>query len=89
MPTCEFCGEEIIYRKIDGRTVPIHPGGGWHCGSWSDSSEVGYPVRESASWGFTDFTRPTKCPECGADVFFIRHNGGSVWVDELLNPCLK
>ncbi|WP_083387353.1 OST-HTH/LOTUS domain-containing protein [Salinicola sp. MIT1003] len=23
----------------------------------------------------------TTCPMCGSDVFFIRHNGGSVWLD--------
>ena len=26
------------------------------------------------------------CPVCGADVFFVRHNGGSVWIDELGPP---
>jgi len=37
-------------------------------------------------WHERDFTRPSKCPECGEDVFFIRHNGGSVWVDPPLGP---
>ena len=37
-------------------------------------------------WREPDFTRPTTCPECGADVFFIRHNGGSVWIDPPLGP---
>jgi len=32
-------------------------------------------------WPETNYTRPTHCPECGEDVYFIRHNGGSVWVD--------
>ena len=28
------------------------------------------------------FCRPTKCPKCDrTDVFFVRHNGGSVWLD--------
>ena len=32
-----------------------------------------------------DFCRPTQCPKCGrTDVFFVRHNGGSVWLDEPL-----
>ena len=41
-----------------------------------------------------DFCRPTRCPECDADVFFVRHNGGSVWLDPPLgwpwykHPCL-
>ena len=40
------------------------------------------------------FCRPTHCPECGIDVFFVRHNGGSVWLDGPLewpwykHPCL-
>jgi hypothetical protein len=36
-----------------------------------------------------DFCRPTKCPRCGASVFFVRHNGGSVWFDELGHPWPK
>src|SRR5438046_2499546 len=36
-----------------------------------------------------DFCRPTKCPKCGAPVFFVRHNGGSVWFDRLGKPWPK
>jgi hypothetical protein len=44
----------------------------------------------TAPAGFAeDFCRTTNCPHCGADVFFIRHNGGSVWVDELGWPWPK
>src|SRR5690606_9550333 len=32
------------------------------------------------------FCRPTNCPKCGTSVFFIRHNGGCLWVDELGKP---
>lgn len=61
-----------------------HVGGG---GAYSTiSSFRDYRVRE---WVHEDFTRPTKCPECGAEVYFIRHNGGSVWVDELGWPWPK
>jgi len=74
---------------MEGRCVPIHPGGGWHCGSGSNSGDGYVAARERSDWAFKDFTRPTKCPECGADVFFIRHNGGSVWVDELGWPWPK
>lgn len=31
----------------------------------------------------------TACPQCGASVFFIRHNGGSVWLDDLGWPWPK
>lgn len=36
-----------------------------------------------------DFCRPTRCPICGESVFFVRHNGGSVWFDELGEPWPK
>lgn len=92
MATCNNCGEEIEFRYVNGRCVPIHPGGGWHCGSWSGSQKTTYhhvSVAPTREWREQDFTRPTTCPECGADVFFIRHNGGSVWVDELGWPWPK
>lgn len=88
MATCNKCGEEIEFRYIDGRCKPIHQGGGWHC-SGSDSDTTSSQVRSS---GVRDWTlrneslcRSTTCPECGQDVFFIQHNGGSVWVDESLH----
>ena len=36
----------------------------------------------------------THCLKCGADVYFVRHNGGSVWFDELgppwpVHPCFE
>ncbi len=36
-----------------------------------------------------DFCRPTTCRYCGASVYFVRHNGGSVWFDELGPPWPK
>lgn len=35
------------------------------------------------------FCRSTLCPICGEEVFFVRHNGGSVWFDELGPPWTK
>jgi len=89
MPTCNQCGEEIEFRYVDGRCVPIHPGGGWHCGSFSKSPYSPPRISRSGEWRERDFTRPSHCPICGDDVFFIRHNGGSVWVDELGWPWPK
>jgi hypothetical protein len=37
----------------------------------------------------SDFCRPTKCHYCGASIFFVRHNGGSVWFDSLGKPWPK
>ena len=38
---------------------------------------------------FDDFTRSTTCPICGATVYFVRHNGGCVWLDSLGWPWPK
>lgn len=40
-----------------------------------------------------DSCRTSKCPVCHAQVYFVRHNGGSAWFDELgpawpKHPCL-
>ncbi len=65
---------------MNGRCVPIHPGGGWYCASSSAPSHY-TQVSRDGEWRDPDFTRPAHCPVCGDDVYFIRHNGGSVWVD--------
>lgn len=31
-------------------------------------------------------TFKTSCPKCGGPVYFVRHNGGSVWLDDLGDP---
>jgi hypothetical protein len=36
-----------------------------------------------------NFCRPTYCPICREEVFFVRHNGGSVWFDSLGKPWPK
>lgn len=84
--TCASCGGEIIFRYVDGRITPIHLSGS--CGS--DYAGSTATAARSAPAGYNDdFCRPTTCPQCGAAVFFIRHNGGSVWVDELGWPWPK
>lgn len=32
------------------------------------------------------FGRPSRCPSCGRDAYFIRHNGGAAWFDTLAWP---
>lgn len=62
-------------------------GGGYFGGSggWSSPSIQPFAYREGAFISYrydrSDFCRPTRCPECNEEVFFIRHNGGSVWVN--------
>ena len=49
-----------------------------------------YVSGNSARWtGGDDFCRSTTCPICKAEVFFVRHNGGSVWFDSLGHPWPK
>lgn len=38
---------------------------------------------------YEDYTVKTICPICGDAVFFVRHNGGSVWFDSLGYPWPK
>lgn len=74
MTTCRKCGEEIQFREIDGRTVPL----GCHC----EGGLTHYFHRDET-------TRPTTCPKCQQRCFYIEHNGGCVWVDELGPPWPK
>jgi hypothetical protein len=39
--------------------------------------------------GFRRFLPKDNCKFCGAEVFFVRHNGGCVWFDELGQPWPK
>jgi hypothetical protein len=77
MNACRKCGMEITWRTIDGKKIPM----GCECvyGDFQHSSG-------SSSEGST---RELHCPQCGALVFFVRHNGGSVWLDELGQPWPK
>lgn len=64
---------------MDGRPIPLHFEGG--C-SGSQGATGGERVRKSDG---SSCIR-TKCPKCSEAVFFIRHNGGSVWIDPPLAP---
>jgi len=75
--TCEFCGEELNFRVIGGATVPLHPAG-------SNCEGKKYYRTENLNRCYR-----TNCPECKAQVFFVRHNGGSVWFDSLGWPWVR
>jgi hypothetical protein len=83
---CWHCGGEITFRYIDGVLKPLHLNGGCSTSGYVPPPE---PVRRAWSESHDDFCRPSKCPYCQEPVFFIRHNGGSVWVDELEWPWPK
>ena len=61
------------------------------CGFGGDTYVGSSIVVQSWTWRYRedDFCRATTCPVCGAEVYFVRHNGGSVWFDELGPPWLK
>ena len=71
---CQFCGIEIQFRYIKGKLVPLHPKG---------STCVGKRLYRDDE---RDVCHLTKCPKCGSDVYFIRHNGGCAWFDDLGKP---
>lgn len=79
MPTCSRCGEPIEFRYIDGRPTPLHVnGGGWTCSGYGASAVFDYSGYRRDAHGCCFLTN---CPECRDPVYFIRHNGGSVWID--------
>jgi hypothetical protein len=76
MATCDLCGRPITFRKQGGRAIPYHFDG-------TCSATVGSGSARTFS-GLTQtkdrVCHLTRC-RCGASVFFIRHNGGSVWIN--------
>lgn len=71
---CQFCGIGIEFRTIKGRPVPLHPAGSTCPGKRLYRDEE------------RDVCHLTTCPKCGEPVYFIRHNGGCAWFDELGRP---
>lgn len=84
MDVCNKCGELIEFRYINGSPKPIHSSG-W-CKGYVSSENTG---RSANKYTFKDITRKTKCPKCSEEVYYIKHNGGSVWVDSLGWPWPK
>lgn len=77
--TCTKCGGSVQFRVIDGRRVPLHVSGGCH-----DTALVDSHLTVKRSEGSD--CRKTRCPTCRAEVFFLRHNGGSVLIEPPLGP---
>lgn len=84
MASCSRCGDSIEFRYINGRCTPIHRNGGCAGGGGAVNSYAGYRYSEDSCCFLT------ACPKCGEQVFFIRHNGGCVWIDPPLgSPWFK
>lgn len=79
---CPDCGASVKIRTINGLPVPI----GCQCQGGSPGPVA--RVRRSRFLDL-DFRRARPCRYCGAPVFFVRYNGGSVWLDELGRPWPK
>lgn len=91
MRVCHKCGGEIEFRYdySAGRGIPIHLSGACSSG-FSDGgySEARRP--ENYLWGTQEsYAAPTECPHCRSPVFFVRHNGGCVWLNDLGWPWPK
>ena len=84
--TCDKCGQTIEIRYYDGRYIPFHPFG--PCTGEKSINERPSIVDDFAGLreSSEDKCNSTRCPKCNDEVFFIRHNGGSVWVDPPLGP---
>lgn len=81
MSICSRCGNVIEFRYVNGRCTPIHTQGA--CISSGNSRVTDYSGF-AVSLESTCFC--THCPTCKSEVYFIRHNGGSVWIDPPLGP---
>src|SRR5215469_17867948 len=83
MELCNLCGGVIVIRWVNFSRIPIHVSG--RCGT----SQPDPPKAESKE-AKESFCRLTTCKHCGKGVFFIRHNGGSVWINPPLgHPWIK
>lgn len=71
-------GQPIVFRMIQGRCIPMHPEGGCS-GHRSETEGEKKP----------DCLYLTDCPKCGDPVYFLRHNSGSTWLDEIPYPWPK
>lgn len=81
MSICSRCGNSIDFRYVNGRCIPIHSEGGCiHPGNSKVFDYSGYTISSESNCFCTS------CPVCKGEVYFIRHNGGSVWIDPPLGP---
>ena len=65
-----------------------HLGINSHGNNRSSTSFVHVP--RNSEWSYNDsYAARTKCTYCGAAIYFIRHNGGSVWIENLGWPWPK
>jgi len=61
--TCDSRGQEIVFRRLGGRTVPLHMDGGWECSRLYNP--VPPPPTCRACAAGMPKTLPRQCPGCG------------------------
>lgn len=94
MPKCNRCGGRITFRKVDGKTIPIHLSGGC-TGGYGGGRRVHYVAQPVAASAVFDEPRSylspnAKCPVCGKSVFFYQsEHGGRVFFDDVGWPWPK
>ncbi|PKI12781.1 hypothetical protein [Colwellia sp. 12G3] len=68
-------------------------GGEGHLGGGSLTESYAFQPRTYNStvqeYKHDDVCSPTTCQYCQSEIYFVRHNGGSVWLDELGAPWNK
>ena len=86
MRTCDYCGEAIEFRYVDGRPTPIHVNGGWCSGHKASSVRSAGPFQSVES-----YVNPNAhCPVCHKPVIFYRSPfGGRVFFESLGWPWPK
>ena len=85
MSYCYKCGEPIsFFRNSSGEVIPVHQGYGC-AGSKGSGTKIytNYGNFEQGGAG------KTHCHYCDQEIYFVRHNGGSVWLDSLGHPWPK
>lgn len=81
---CQYCGDEIEFRYVNGVLIPLHATGG--CSRSTQSSSQNRPFTTNES-----YVNPNaKCPVCGETVFYYQSShGGRVFFDALGWPWPK
>lgn len=89
MSACIYCGEELYFRYIRGVLTPLHESGSCTQAPYSGNVSSSFTSNAAGAFGFDDFCRSQPCEYCSAPIFFIRHNGGCLWVNSLGWPWPK